>query len=115
MFLDTNVIIQSPSALFSFEDNRVVLPIAVLEELDRLKTDEGEKGANARQAIRHLEQLRLSGDLCEGIQLYNGGTLKIETNCASVELPYGFHGDSSDNRILKVCKGLMEYGKRWSL
>lgn len=35
--MDTNVLIQSPNALFSFEDNLVVLPMVVLEELDHLK------------------------------------------------------------------------------
>ena len=56
--LDTNVLIQSPYALQSFEDNHVVLPLAVLEELDGLKNADGETGANARQAIRFLESLR---------------------------------------------------------
>ena len=46
--LDTNVLIQSPYALQSFEDNHVVLPLAVLEELDGLKNADGETGANAR-------------------------------------------------------------------
>ena len=61
--LDTNVIIQSPLALSSFEDNKVILPVAVLEELDKLKNDDTERGANARQAIRFLENLRLKGNL----------------------------------------------------
>ena len=52
--LDTNVLIQSPRALLSFEDNRIVLPLAVLEELDALKTADGERGANARACIRML-------------------------------------------------------------
>ncbi len=106
--LDTNVLIQSPYALLSFEDNRVVLPLAVLEELDRLKTEEGERGANARQVIRFLENLRQTGNLFGGVGLETGGCLKIESNFAHVELPYGFQTDKNDNRILKVCKGLME-------
>lgn len=51
----TYVLIQSPYALQSFEDNHVVLPFAVLEELDGLKNADGEKGANARQVIRYLD------------------------------------------------------------
>ena len=108
--VDTNVLIQSPYALISFEDNKVVLPLAVLEELDKLKTDDGERGANARQVIRFLERLRQKGNLFEGVSLESNGILKIESNFASVELPYGFHSDKNDNRILKVCKGLMESG-----
>jgi len=106
--LDTNVLIQSPSALFSFEENNVVLPIAVLEELDKIKNDDGERGTNARETIRLLEQLRQVGNLFEGITLKSSGTIKIEANFSSVVLPYGFHNESNDNRILKVCKGLME-------
>ncbi len=106
--LDTNVLIQAPYALESFEDNHVVLPIAVLEELDALKNSEGERGANARQAIRYLEALRLKGNLIEGISLNNGGTLRLELNCSHIELPHGFDEQKSDNRILKVCQGLKE-------
>ncbi len=53
--LDTNVLIQAPYAVECFEDNEVVLPMTVLEELDNLKKEEGEKGANVRKAIRILE------------------------------------------------------------
>lgn len=109
--LDTNVLIQSPYALGSFEDNKVVLPIAVLEELDKLKNDDGERGANARQSIRYLEQLRLTGNLFEGVTLPSGGTLKIEANFVQVDLPFTYTLDSNDNRILKVCKGLAEKGE----
>jgi len=105
--LDTNVLIQSPHALFAFEDNRIVLPIAVLEDLDKLKNEDGERGANSRQSIRFLEQLRQRGNLFEGVSLDNGGTVKIEANFASIDLPYGFQSNSNDNRILKVCKGLI--------
>lgn len=56
--LDTNILIQAPYAVHCFEDNQIVLPVAVLEELDNLKKSEGEKGANARTAIRLLEGLR---------------------------------------------------------
>lgn len=106
--LDTNVLIQSPYALFSFEENKVVIPIAVLEELDALKNDDGERGENARQSIRLLEKLRQTGNIFEGVLIESGGVIKIEANYSSIELPFGFHNDSNDNRILKVCKGLMD-------
>ena len=70
--LDTNVLIQAPYALQSFEDNHLVLPLAVLEELDGLKNAEGERGANARQVIRYLESLRTAGNLLEGVPLPGG-------------------------------------------
>ena len=56
--LDTNVLVQAPGALLSFEENEVVLPLVVVEELDNLKKEEGEKGANVREAIRLLEKIR---------------------------------------------------------
>ena len=106
--LDTNVLIQAPYALECFEDNQLVLPLVVLEELDGLKKAEGEKGANARAAVRKLEGYRQKGDLLKGIELPGGGILRIEKNFVQVELPSDLPDDKPDNRILKVCKGLAE-------
>ena len=64
--IDTNVLIQAPYAVNCFEDNQIVLPVAVLEELDDLKKADGERGANARKAIRILEELRQNADLPAG-------------------------------------------------
>ena len=108
--LDTNILIQAPYALESFEDNHIVLPLAVLEALDALQQAEGEPGGNARQVIRFLEQLRLRGNLVEGVALPSGGTLRLEVNHVRVALPCGMAPDSSSSRILKVCKGLLDDG-----
>lgn len=104
--LDTDVLIQTPYALDSFEDNHIVLPLAVLEALDALKNTDGETGANARQAIRFLETLRTQGDLLTGVPLPNGGSLRLEVNCVGVKLPQGIPEDRRDSRILKVCQDL---------
>ena len=109
--IDTNILIQAPYACQCFEENRVILPLVVLEELDGLKKAEGEKGANARRAIRFLEKLRRKGDLLKGVQMGNGGILRVETNCVNVELPESLPEDKPDNRILKVCKGIREEEK----
>ena len=85
--LDTNVLIQSPEALEAFEDNHIVLPLAVLEELDGLKNAEGEKGRSARQVIRFLEELRSQGSLVEGVSLPGGGTLRLEVNHVGYACP----------------------------
>lgn len=106
--IDTNVLIQSPYAIECFEDNDLIIPLVVVEELDGLKKAEGEKGANARAAVRLLENHRQSGDLLEGVQLPGGGTLRIEKNFSNVPLPEDLPEDKADNRILKVCKGLTE-------
>ncbi len=106
--IDTNVLIQAPYALECFEDNNLVLPLVVLEELDGLKKADGEKGANARESIRILENYRVKGNLLEGVKLPGGGSLRIEKNCVDVKLPVDLPDDKSDNRILKVCKGLQD-------
>ena len=104
--LDTNILIQAPYAVHCFEDNQIVLPVAVLEELDNLKKSEGEKGANARTAIRLLEGLRQKGDLLSGVMLERGGSLRVEKNFVDIVLPPDLPDDKMDNRILKVCRGL---------
>ncbi|MCR5467455.1 MAG: PhoH family protein [Lachnospiraceae bacterium] len=106
--IDTNVLIQAPTAIECFEDNHVVIPLVVVEELDSLKKGEGEIGANARKAVRILEKYRTLGDLLLGVAMDNGGTLRIEKNFKDVELPEDLPESKSDNRILKVCKGLKE-------
>ena len=109
--LDTNVLLQAPHALLSFEDNDIVISVVVLEELDRHKVDEGETGSNARQVIHFFETLRNQGNLISGVALSDGGTLRLETNYLEIELPTGFRENSNDNRLLKVCKGLTEKGQ----
>ena len=104
--LDTNVLIQAPYAAGCFEDNQVVLPMAVLEELDGLKKSEGERGVSARRALRCLEQLRQKGDLLAGVDLPGGGNCRVERNYVDVALPPELSEEIMDNRILKVCLGL---------
>lgn len=104
--LDTNVLIQAPYAVECFEENEVVLPMTVLEELDNLKKEEGEKGANVRRVIRILDAYREKGNLLEGVYTGHGGILRVEKNYLNVELPEDLPDHKSDNRILKVCIGL---------
>lgn len=109
--LDTNVLLHTPFALFTFDDNTIVIPEVVLEELDKFKKDNSELGANARQVARIIDSLREKGNLNKGINLDNGGTLRIEMNFQDVKLPESWVGNVNDNRILKVCKGLHEKGE----
>ena len=106
--LDTNVLLHDPNALLRFEDNDVVLPITVIEELDRFKKRPEETGRNARQTSRMLDDLRAKGSLIEGIQLQSGGIVRValchrETlNNLPPELYSGGGGDGGDNAILAV-------------
>ena len=104
--LDTNVLIQSPHAFLNFEDNDIIIPFVVLEELDGLKKSDGEKGSNAREAVRKLEEFRICGNILDGITIEDGGTLRVERNYKDIPLPEDLSEDKSDNRILQVCKGL---------
>lgn len=79
-----------------------------MEELDRIKNDDGERGMNARHVVRMLDKLRTEGSLTDGVKLPNGGNLRIELNCSNIELPAHWPTTSADNRILQVCKGLQE-------
>lgn len=106
--LDTNILIQAPYAINCFKEHTVVIPLVVIEELDGLKKADGERGANARKAIRILEEMRLMGDLFEGVRLPEGGLLRIEKNFINIELPPDMPDNKADNRILMVCKGLKE-------
>lgn len=103
--IDTNVLLDAPYAIESFEDNEVILPLAVLEELDHFKKADGEIGVNARKVIRYLEQQRQKGELTKA-PLESGGTLQVEKNFVDVLLPEDLSADTMDNRILKVCIGL---------
>lgn len=108
--LDTNVILYSPNALFSFGNNDVVIPEVVLEELDSFKKDKSDLGSNARHAARILDKLRKEGKLNKGIELPSGGKLRVEMNHFDTEIPQSWSRHKADNRIIQVCKGLMENG-----
>ena len=106
--LDTNVLIQAPYAAGCFEDNQVVLPMAVLEELDGLKKSEGERGVSARRAIRFLEQLRQKGDLLAGVDLPGGGKLPCGEKLRGCGAPAGTlggdHGQPDPKGVPGACE-----------
>jgi PhoH-like ATPase len=102
--LDTNVLLHDPSAMQQFEDNDVVLPMTIIEELDRFKKQPEETGRNARQISRHLDSLRQQGNLFEGIALDGGGSLRVALCSRETlqELPPELERDRGDNSILAV-------------
>ncbi|PLT34337.1 PhoH family protein [Bacillus sp. V5-8f] len=105
--LDTNVLLQDPYSIFSFEENEVVIPAVVLEEVDSKKRYMDEIGRNARQVSKLIDSFREIGKLHEKIPLHNGGFLRIELNHRSFhELQEIFVEKTNDNRILAVAKNL---------
>jgi PhoH-like ATPase len=112
--LDTNVLLQDPNAVFAFEDNIIIIPAIVLEEIDSKKRLADEIGRNARFVSRLLDGFRNQGKLQEGVLLENGGTIKVELNHRSfAKLQETFAEMSNDNRIIAVALNyaLEEQGK----
>ncbi|MBB3109036.1 PhoH-like ATPase [Paenibacillus phyllosphaerae] len=101
--LDTNVLLHDPQAIYAFDDNEVVIPAVVLEEIDSKKRLADELGRNARSVSRLLDGMRENGHLHEGIELRGGGILKVELNHRSfVRVQEMFGEMTNDNRILAV-------------
>lgn len=109
--LDTNVLLHNADSINSFADNIVVLPMSVIEELDKFKSHNDELGRNARKVIRQLDRLRVNGRLGEGVRLENGGTLMIYTETGKCEDP-GLDMRVPDNRILAVAYTLLRQGEK---
>ena len=108
--LDTNVLLHDPNSLLSFEEHNVLLPIEVIEEIDRFKRESTELGQNARSVSRMLDGFRGKGRLSEGVSLPNGGRLKIifQKNGVSRNGHAVFTADTVDNRILTLASGIQK-------
>jgi PhoH-like ATPase len=103
--LDTNVLLHDSQSIFSFQENEVVIPLSVIEEMDRFKKDGGETGRNARQVARLLDSLRLQGVLTNGgVPLENGGHLRVVFSGSSQfdALPAELRSPTVDNQILAL-------------
>ena len=108
--LDTNVLLHNAECIESFADNTVILPMAVIEELDNFKGHSNELGRNARQVIRRLDKLRAAGNLRDGVPLESGGCLKI-LPCRFEPNGTGLTADMPDNRIIHLAYDLREKGE----
>ncbi|OEH86175.1 hypothetical protein BHU72_11595 [Desulfuribacillus stibiiarsenatis] len=106
--LDTNVLLQDPGALFSFQEHEVVIPAVVIEEVDGKKRLQDELGRSARQVSRQLDRLREQGSLIEGVKLPHGGTIRVELNHKNIDKVKDlFLEINNDNRILAVALNLL--------
>lgn len=100
--LDTNVFLYDPNALFVFKNHDLVIPITVIEEVDRFKKNGDETGRNARTFSRKMDGLRRRGSLSAGVALEAGGTIRVVLAHDTQPLPTGFGGQSNDNLILQT-------------
>jgi PhoH-like ATPase len=108
--LDTNVVLHDPNSLLNFADNNVLIPIEVIEEIDRFKRESSELGQNARTVSRMLDGFRGEGSLSEGVKLPNGGKLKIvfQKHVHGHTESQVVYSNSVDNRILALAAGIQK-------
>ncbi len=112
--IDTNVILHTPAAVEAFTDNTVVLPMTVIEELDKFKGKSDELGRNARAAIRYIDRIREEEEayaanegrepetLADGItRNEEGGKLMVIAD-DHLEYTPGLEQNLPDNRILRA-------------
>jgi PhoH-like ATPase len=105
--LDTNVLLHDPQALFKFDDNNVIVPIYVIEEIDQFKKDLSELGRNARMASRYLDRFREEGNLGVGVPLPAGGIIRVVFTTKRVSDEFAVP-KLTDNLILAVALELRE-------
>jgi len=103
--LDTSVLLYDKHSIHSFPGNDVIVPLVVLDELDRFKEKQGMLGENARYINRFLDDLRSEGSLHEGVCLSNEQTLRVEIN-HSGHVPEGLDRNCTDNKIIGVASEL---------
>jgi len=99
--IDTSVFLSDANALYRFKNNDIVIPIKVLEEVDKHKKRQDSVGFNARLIIKHLDSLRVKGSLAKGIRLGKGmGILRVAK--ASRSLPKDLDFSVPDHQIISV-------------
>ncbi|MBN9175926.1 MAG: PhoH family protein [Microbacterium sp.] len=110
--LDTSVLLSDPRAFFRFAEHSVVVPVVVITELEGKRHDP-ELGYFARQALRHLDELRIEhGRLDFPVPVGQGGTLRVElANTDASVLPQGLRLSDNDTRILSVAMHLAQDGQ----
>lgn len=100
--LDTNVLLYDPQAIYRFEDNDVIIPIFVIEEIDQFKREGSERGRNARAVCRFLDELRERGTLSGGVRLDSGGSLRVSVPAMRPELASALDKTAQDQAILQT-------------
>lgn len=111
--IDTNVLLYDPESIGKFPRNHIVIPLTVLEELDKMKRLPNELGKNSRAVIRFLDSLKTigEGDLHVGVKLENGSTVRIQTEM-QVDHRYDFSLSQNDNKIILAAFFLQEKGEK---
>jgi len=98
--LDTNVLLTSANSIFSFKNNDIIIPLKVIEEIDKHKKRQDGVGVNARNTIRVLDSLRERGNLHKGVRLGRGMGILSVKGFNSDDLPKEFSLEDADNQII---------------
>ena len=111
--IDTSVLLHDHNCIHSFEDNRIAIPITVLEELDKFKVGNEIKNFEARECIRIIDRLSEEHTLQDWIPLENGlgGTLRIILNATEDSAKNAesiFESRKNDHKILNAALKLQE-------
>jgi len=106
--LDTSVLLYDCHSIHTLSGHKVIIPIVVLDELDRFKDKQSLIGENARYINRYLDGLRSKGNINKGVEIENGQTIRVELNCYDDKIPDGLEIDYGDNKILGVAKYIQE-------
>jgi PhoH-like ATPase len=100
--LDTSVYLTDSDSLRAYENNDIVIPLKVLEEIDNNKKRQDSVGINAREIIRNLDSLREQGSLYKGVRIEKGKGLLSVKLCKNENLPPGLDISVPDNEIIAV-------------
>lgn len=98
--MDTNVLLHDPASILAFEDREVVIPMVVIDELDKKKKAPGELGFNAREAFRMMSCLRKKGSLRDGVHTEAGGIIRVSDKVDFSLFPDYIDRTKADNLIL---------------
>ena len=98
--LDTNVYLTDANAIFAFGKSDILVPLKVLEEIDRHKKRQDSVGLNARNIIRILDSLREKGNLKRGVRIGKGKGIIFIKNCDTSLLPEELSASDPDNMII---------------
>jgi PhoH-like ATPase len=100
--LDANILIHDPNSIFQFADNTVIIPVAVLSEIDRFKKEMTDRGYSARAVVRLLDSLRNGQSLAVGVPLEGGGTLRVHCDPDDVLSAGSAHADTEILRVAQA-------------
>ncbi len=105
--IDTSVLLYDCNSIHSFPENDVLIPLVVLDELDRFKDKKGLVGENARYVNRYLDDLRKKGSLHKGIEIDNGQTIRVALSGFN-QVPVGLDPDYADNKMISLALHLQK-------